>query len=57
VIAPIVHCCYRLAKLGMDNLLQWLTAVGCCLPTIWPKAEICGEADHVDERWKRRIDD
>ena len=40
VIALIVHLSCRIAKLGMDDWLQWLIAAGCCLVTIWREAEV-----------------
>ena len=39
VIAQIVHLSCRLAKLGMDDWLQWVIAAGCCHVTIWREAE------------------
>ena len=40
MIALIVHSCYRFAKLGMYDWLQWVIAAGCCLTTIWSEAEV-----------------
>lgn len=40
VIALIVHSCYRLAKLGMEDRLQWVLAVLCFVITIVLKAEV-----------------
>ena len=40
MIALIVHSCYRFAKLGMYDWLQWVNAAGCCLVTIWLEAEV-----------------
>jgi chromate transporter len=40
VIALIVHSCYRFAKLGMYDWLQWVIAAGCCLVTIWLEGEM-----------------
>jgi len=40
VIALIVHSCYRLAKLGMEDWLQWVIAAGCFLVTVWLEAEV-----------------
>ncbi len=41
VIALILHSCYRLAKLGMEDWLQWLIATGCFVVTVilrfWPQ--------------------
>jgi hypothetical protein len=39
VIALIVHLACRIAKLGMDDWLQWVIAAGCCLVTIWRDPE------------------
>src|SRR6516165_8986139 len=39
VIALIVHLSCRIAKLAMDDWLQWVIAAGCCLVTIWREAE------------------
>jgi chromate transporter len=40
VIALILHSCYRLAKLGMDNWLQWLIAVAAFVVTVVVQAEV-----------------
>jgi chromate transporter len=40
VIALILHSCYRLAKLGMEDWLQWVVAVICFGVTIWLQAEV-----------------
>lgn len=40
VIALILHSCYRLAKLGMDDWLQWMIAAACFAVTAVLKAEI-----------------
>jgi chromate transporter len=40
VIALILHSCYRLAKLGMEDWLQWAIAGACFLITIALQAEI-----------------
>ena len=40
VIALILHSCYRLAKLGMEDWLQWVIAVACFLVTVWLQAEV-----------------
>ena len=40
VIALILHSCWRLAKLGMEDRLQWLIAGICFLVTVWLKAEV-----------------
>jgi chromate transporter len=40
VIALILHSCHRLAKLGMEDTLQWLLAIACFAITIVVKAEV-----------------
>ena len=40
VIALILHSCYRLAKLGMEDWLQWVIAAVCFVVTIWLEAEV-----------------
>jgi chromate transporter len=40
VIALIIHSCYRLAKLGMEDWLQWAVAAVCFVVTIWLEAEV-----------------
>jgi chromate transporter len=40
VIALILHSCYRLAKLGMEDVLQWGIAAACFVVTIVLKAEV-----------------
>src|SRR5262245_8870905 len=40
VIALILHSCYRLAKLGMEDWLQWTIAAACFVVTIWLEAEV-----------------
>ena len=40
VIALILHSCYRLAKLGMEDWLQWVIAAACFLVTVWLEAEV-----------------
>src|SRR5215469_10727942 len=40
VIALILHSCYRLAKLGMEDWLQWLIAIVCLAVTIILQAEV-----------------
>src|SRR5438105_7224197 len=40
VIALILHSCYRLAKLGMEDRVQWLIAAGCLLVTAAVQAEV-----------------
>src|SRR6516165_7223798 len=40
VIALILHSCYRLARLGMEDWLQWVIAAACLLVTIWLQAEV-----------------
>jgi chromate transporter len=40
VISLILHSCYRLAKLGMEDWLQWAIAGACFLVTIAVQAEV-----------------
>ncbi|HEY1542058.1 MAG TPA: chromate efflux transporter [Xanthobacteraceae bacterium] len=40
VIALILHSCYRLAKLGMEDWMQWAIAAACFAVTIVLKAEV-----------------
>jgi chromate transporter len=40
VIALILHSCYRLAKLGMDDALQWVLAAICLVITVRLHAEV-----------------
>jgi chromate transporter len=40
VIALIIHSCYRLAKLGMEDRLQWLIAATCSVVTVILQAEV-----------------
>ncbi len=40
VIALILHSCYRLAKLGMEDALQWLIAAICFVVTVAVHAEV-----------------
>jgi chromate transporter len=40
VIALIVHSCFRLAKLGMEDRLQWGLAVVCLFVTVLLQAEV-----------------
>ena len=40
VIALILHSCYRLAKLGMEDWVQWLIAAVCLAVTVMLKAEV-----------------
>lgn len=40
VIALILHSCYRLAKLGMEDILQWSLALVCFVITIALQAEV-----------------
>jgi chromate transporter len=40
VIALIVHSCYRLARLGMEDLLQWAIAGACLAVTVALQAEV-----------------
>ena len=40
VIALILHSCYRLAKLGMEDWLQWVVAAVCLVITVVLRAEV-----------------
>ena len=40
VIALILHSCYRLAKLGMEDWLQWAIAAVCLAVTVILHAEV-----------------
>jgi chromate transporter len=40
VIALILHSCYRLAKLGMEDTLQWVVAAVCLVVTVTLQAEV-----------------
>lgn len=40
VIALILHSCYRLAKLGMEDWLQWCIAAACFLVTVILQSEV-----------------
>jgi chromate transporter len=40
VIALILHSCYRLAKLGMEDWLQWAIAAVCLAVTVILQAEV-----------------
>jgi chromate transporter len=40
VIALILHSCYRLAKLGMEDKLQWAIAAVCFVITVVLRAEV-----------------
>jgi chromate transporter len=40
VIALILHSCYRLAKLGMEDALQWAIAAVCFIVTVAVRAEV-----------------
>jgi len=40
VVALILHSCYRLAKLGMEDLLQWALAAVCFVVTVVLHAEV-----------------
>jgi chromate transporter len=40
VIALILHSCYRLAKLGMEDWLQWAIAAVCLVVTVLLQAEV-----------------
>ncbi len=40
VIALILHSCYRLAKLGMEDAFQWVIAAACLVVTVVVQAEV-----------------
>src|SRR6266481_6255319 len=40
VIALILHSCYRLAKLGMEDWLQWVIVAVCFVVTVAVQAEV-----------------
>ena len=40
VIALIFYSCYRLAKLGMEDPVQWVIAAGCFIVTVAVQAEV-----------------
>src|SRR5213082_3785888 len=40
VIALILHSCYRLTKLGMEDWLQWLVAAVCFVVTVSVQSEV-----------------
>ncbi len=40
VIALILHSCYRLAKLGMEDFVQWIIAGVCLVVTVALQAEV-----------------
>ena len=40
VIALIVYSCHRLARLGMEDRLQWVIAAGCFIVTVAVQAEV-----------------
>jgi chromate transporter len=40
VIALILHSCYRLAKLGMEDRVQWVIAAACLIITVILQAEV-----------------
>ncbi len=40
VIALILHSCYRLAKLGMEDAFQWVIATVCLVVTVVVQAEV-----------------
>src|SRR5215510_14328323 len=40
VIAWILHSCYRLAKLGMEDFIQWIIAGVCLVVTVALQAEV-----------------
>jgi chromate transporter len=61
VIALILHSCWRLAKLGMEDWLQWLIAIVCFGVTIWLLAEVAilfigaGNAEQLYEHYGRAV--
>ncbi len=40
VIALIIHSCYRLIKLGMEDSFQWVIAAACLIVTVVLRAEV-----------------
>ncbi|MDE2060534.1 MAG: chromate efflux transporter [candidate division NC10 bacterium] len=40
VIALILHSCYRLARLGMEDPVQWIIAAACLVVTVALQAEV-----------------
>lgn len=65
VIALILHSCYRLARLGMRDWLQWGIAAACLVVTVAVRAEVAllflasgilGAVVHGSIRRKRRHD-
>ena len=40
MIALILHSCYRLAKLGIEDWLQWVIAGACLVVTVMLQAEV-----------------
>jgi chromate transporter len=40
VIALILHSCFRLAKLGMEDTLQWVLAAACFVITLVLQSEV-----------------
>src|SRR5215472_7750123 len=40
VIALILHSCWRLAKLGMEDRAQWVVVALCFAVTVWLQAEV-----------------
>ena len=40
VIALILYSCYRLARLGMEDRLQWVIAAGCFIVTVALRTEV-----------------
>src|SRR5207248_5973003 len=40
VIALILHSCWRLSKLGMEDKLQWAIAAACLIVTVILQAEV-----------------
>jgi chromate transporter len=40
VVALILHSCYRLARLGMEDRVQWIIAAACLVVTVVLQAEV-----------------
>jgi chromate transporter len=40
VVALILHSCYRLAKLGMEDRVQWVLAIACFVITVVLRSEV-----------------
>ena len=55
VIALILHSCYRLAKLGMEDWLQWAIAGVCFLVTVVLQAEVALLVHRLGPRRRRVV--